>query len=359
MKSNQQGPGMITIEFSEQEVKILNRERYYHAHPRVRRKLETLWLKSQQLAHDEICRLADISEPTLCNYLKEYQQGGIKQLEQLNFYRPESELVAYTESLQAHFQEHPPATVKAAMAEIEKVTGLKRGETQVRRFVTSIGMKCRKVGAIPAKADPEKQAQFKQEKLEPALAQAQTGQRKVFFVDAAHFVLAPFLGFLWCFTRLFVQAPAGRQRFNVLGALDAINHQLVTVTNDSYINAVSFCQLLWKLRDLHPDIPLTLVLDNVRYQKCKLVWNAAALLEIELLYLPPYSPNLNLIERLWKFTKKKCLYSKYYDNFDLFKQAISYCLEHTHDIYKEELDSLLTLNFQTFNDLEKVKFVTT
>ena len=117
---------MITIEFSEQEVKILNRERYYHVHPRVRRKLETLWLKNQQLAHDEICRLADISEPTLCNYLKEYQQGGIKQLEQLNFYRPESELIAYTESLQAHFQEHPPATVKAAMAEIVKCPQLSR-----------------------------------------------------------------------------------------------------------------------------------------------------------------------------------------------------------------------------------------
>jgi len=82
------------------------------------------------------------------------------------------------------------------------------------------------------------------------------------------------------------------------------------------------------------------------------------LLEIELLYLPPYSPNLNLIERLWKFVKKKCLYSKYYANFDPFKQAITDCLAHTHDIYKEELATLLTLNFQTFNDLEKVKFVT-
>ena len=170
--------------------------------------------------------------------------------------------------------------------------------------------------------------------------------------------MAPFLGFLWSFTRLFIQAPAGRQRFNVLGALDAINHELVTITNDTYINAESFCQLLWKLRHLYPDIPITLVLDNARYQKCRFVWNVAALLEIELLYLPPYSPNLNLIERLWKFVKKKCLYSKYYANFDLFKQAITDCLVHTHNIYNEELDTLLTLNFQTFNDLEKVKFVT-
>ena len=157
---------------------------------------------------------------------------------------------------------------------------------------------------------------------------------------------------------MFIQAPAGRQRFNVLGALDAFNHELVTITNDTYINAESFCQLLWKVRHLYPDIPITLVLDNARYQKCRFVWNVAALLEIELLYLPPYSPNLNLIERLWKFVKKKCLYSKYYANFDLFKQAITDCLAQTHDSYSAELDTLLTLNFQTFNDLEKVKFVT-
>jgi len=133
-----------------------------------------------------------------------------------------------------------------------------------------------------------------------------------------------------------------------LGALEAITHQVVTVTNDSYINAQSVCTLLQKLRILHPDLPLVLILDNARYQQCKPVWHMAHLLEIELLYLPPYSPNLNLIERLWKFVKKKALYSIYYADFDRFKQAISDCLEHSNVIYKEELDSLLTLNFQTF-----------
>jgi len=161
-------------------------------------------------------------------------------------------------------------------------------------------------------------------------------------------VLAPFLGYLWSFCRLFVQAPAGRQRFNVLGALDALSHQLVTVTNDTYINAHRVCQLMQKLRLLTPEVPIVLILDNARYQKCMLVWMLARDLKIELLYLPPYSPNLNLIERLWKFVKKKCLYSIYYADFNTFSKAISTCLDHTHDTYKVELDSLLTLNFQTF-----------
>lgn len=348
---------MLRLEFTQADKETFNHERYYHPHAHVRRKMETLWLKSENLPHAEICRLASISEPSLSEYLKEYQQGGVEQLKQLQFYQPQSELAAYTDVLKSYFEAHPPATIKEAQAKIEELTQLKRSQTQIRTYLKSIGMKCRKVGMLPAKADPVEQAAFKQEKLDPALQQVQNGQRKLFFVDAAHFVLAPFLGFVWCFTRLFIPAPAGRQRFNVLGALDALSHELVTITNDTYINAESFCQLLWKLRALYPEIPLTLILDNVKYQKCQLVWNVAALLEIELLYLPPYSPNLNLIERLWKFVKKKCLYSKYYAKFDPFKQAITDCLAHTHDLYQEELDTLLTLNFQTFDNLEKVKFV--
>ena len=91
------------------------------------------------------------------------------------------------------------------------------------------------------------------------------------------------------------------------------------------------------------------MLDNARYQKCRLVQDLAATLNIELLYLPPYSPNLNLIERLWKFVKRQCLYSIYYENFQTFKAAITRCLEQTHTTYKQELDTLLTLQFQSFD----------
>jgi len=170
----------------------------------------------------------------------------------------------------------------------------------------------------------------------------------VYFLDAAHFVLSPFLGYLWSFTRIFIKAPAGRKRFNVLGALDAITHKLITVTNDSYINSQSVSELLLKIYELNLGIPITLILDNARYQKCYLVQELAKALNIELLYLPPYSPNLNLIERLWKFVKKQCLYSIYYSDFSVFKNAIVECLDQTDTKHKEELDSLLTLKFQTF-----------
>ena len=119
-------------------------------------------------------------------------------------------------------------------------------------------------------------------------------------MDAAHFVMGAFLGLVWCFERVFIKSPSGRKRFNVLGALNAITHEVITVTNDTYINAESVCQLLHKLAALGLNIPMTLVLDNARYQKCQLVQELADSLGIEFLYLPSYCPNLNLIERLWK-----------------------------------------------------------
>lgn len=152
-----------------------------------------------------------------------------------------------------------------------------------------------------------------------------------------------------------VRAPSGRQRFNVLGALHAVTHQLLTVTNDSYINASSVCELLEKIAALGLCTPITLVLDNARYQRCRLVLSRAKQLGIELLFLPPYSPNLNLIERLWRFVRKECLYSTYYEHFELFKQAITHCLAQTTSCHQAALNRLLTLEFQTFESTSRAR----
>lgn len=214
-----------------------------------------------------------------------------------------------------------------------------------------MGMKPRKMAAIPAKADPPVQREFLTQKLEPKLEEAKSGKRVVFFMDASHFVLAPFLGIVWCFTRILIRAPSGRQRFNVLGALNAITKELITVCNDTYITAVQVCQLLDKLAAQNVGLPITIVLDNARYQHCDLVETHARRLGIELLFLPSYSPNLNLIERFWRYVKKDCLYAKYYATFSEFKQAISNCIEQAPIKHKNELGSLLTLNFQLFDDV--------
>lgn len=339
---------VIIFRLSDEEIERLRVERFEHPDPRIQLKMEVLLLKSHGLWNQQIMSIAGVSENTIRKYMREYEQGGIEGLKEYRWNMPQSELEPHRQMLQEYFEQHPPATVAEAAAAIEKLTGIKRKLTQVRRFLRSMGLRPRKVGSIPAKADPKKQETFKQEALEPQLEQARRGSRLVYFIDAAHFVLAPFLGILWSTYRRFIQAPSGRKRFNVLGALNAVTNELVSVTNDSYINAGSVCDLLRKLASSHADIPMTLVLDNARYQKCKLVQALADSLSIKLLYLPPYSPNLNLIERLWKFVKKKVLYSKYYSDFSTFCAAIRDCLDRTQTDYQTELDSLLTHNFQTF-----------
>jgi transposase len=127
---------------------------------------------------------------------------------------------------------------------------------------------------------------------------------------------------------------------------------LITVTNDSYINSVSVGQLLEKIAALNLQTPITLIMDNARYQRCHYVLEIAARLNIEILFLPTYSPNLNLIERLWKFVRKECLYDKYYENFSLFKKSISDCLSQTTTRHQSALRSLLTLSFQSFEKLK-------
>jgi transposase len=184
------------------------------------------------------------------------------------------------------------------------------------------------------------------------LNEARAGQRHVYFVDAAHFVYGAFLTMVWCFRRTFLKTPAGRQRLNVLGALDAVTRQLVSVINDTYVNAQTVCDLLDKLRTLHPGLPLTLVLDNARYQHCRRVVAHAATLGIDLLFLPGYSPNLNLIERLWKFIKKDCLNGRYYPTHQQFQQAVLDSLAAVNTRHQETLKTTLTLNFQMFDNVQ-------
>jgi transposase len=195
----------------------------------------------------------------------------------------------------------------------------------------------------------KEQAAFLEAKLEPVLEQAKAGKGHVFFADAAHCVFGSFLCCLWSFVRLFVRAASGRQRFNVLGAWDAVTRELVSVTNTTVVNALTMCELLGKIAAKGLSGPVTVVLDNARYQKCALVKDLAEKLGITLLHLPSYSPNLNLIERLWRFIKREALYGRWHPAFADFKAAIEGTISELGGKHKDKLASLMTLKFQVFD----------
>lgn len=151
---------MIRIIFTEEDLEKLLYEKVNHPHPRVRQKMEVLYLKAMGLSHKEICRLCRVSRTTLCAYLTTYVEQGIEGLKVFCVQRLRSELHAYKTSIEQEFRQLPPATVAEAAARIEVLTGIKRGNTQIREFLRHIGMKPLIVGSIPSKANPAEQEEF-------------------------------------------------------------------------------------------------------------------------------------------------------------------------------------------------------
>jgi transposase len=125
----------IQVELSPEILKEIHYQRYNHPAPLVQRRMEALWLKGHGLPHGQIAELVGVTENTIREYFELYQQGGLEKLKELNYYRPESKLNAHIISLEAHFREHPPASIKEAQSEIEIITGVKRSETQVAEFL--------------------------------------------------------------------------------------------------------------------------------------------------------------------------------------------------------------------------------
>ena len=197
----------------------------------------------------------------------------------------------------------------------------------------------------------ETQAQFLDAELKPKLDAARAGEGHVFFVDAAHFVLGTYLCCLWSFTRIFVRAASGRQRFNVLGAWNAVTRELIAVTNTTVVNTGTMCELLRTIAAAGLIGPVTLVLDDARYQRNAVVQDLAKELRITLLFLPSYSPNLNLIERPWKFIKRRALYGRCHPTFAGFRAAIEETIDALPTTHADELKTLMTLNFQQFQDV--------
>ena len=319
---------------------------------RVKARALAVYLNETGVSKEDTATILCICPKSVDKYVKNYAAEGIKSVTEENVYIPKSKLENYKEEIKKDFEERPVQTINEAVNRIENLTGIRRSPTQVREFIRKIGFRPLKVGQVPSKADPEKQKEYLETELEPKLEEAREGNRKVFFVDASHFVMGIFIGVLWCINRIFVKSSSGRQRFNVLGALDVFSQELITVVNDTYINSESVCELLRKIAIQYPEQLITIVMDNARYQRCKVVMELAQTLNIEILFLPPYSPNLNLIERLWKFTKKDCLYSHYYSTFEEFKFSIEQSLSEVNGKNKDAIKKLITTNFQMFDDIK-------
>jgi len=342
---------MLQINLSDSEIQRLNYERYNYPCPIVQKRIQAVYMKATvSYSNSTIGQLTGLHRHAVSLWVHSYKQGGLETLCQFNYGTNKSALENHSGSILKSFIERPPMNTNEARLRIEELTGISRSPSQVRAFMKRIGLRYIKTGHIPAKADVEKQQKWVETILEPAIKEAQKGECHLLFMDAAHFILQPFICALWCFTRLFIKASSGRNRINVLGAVNAITKEVTTFCNTTFINAETIVVFFEQLKTHYGDLPLKIVLDNARYQHCKFVEEAAIKLNITLLFLPSYSPNLNIIERLWKFTKKTILYAKYYDSPAKFHQAITDFFQTINQKYNDDLQNLMSLKFQLFQN---------
>ena len=291
----------------------------------------------------------DAHRNSISEWIDIYRQGGYDAIVQVGYGTNKSELETHAASITELFTTHPPRSLKEAVLKVKELTSIQRSPSCLWSFMKRHQFRFLKTGHIPAKVNTTDQHQWVDTTLKPVIKAAQQGDVHLLFLDAAHFTLQPFLCCLWSVVRIFIKASPGRNRINVLGAVNAITKEVTTCTNTTYICANCLIAFFKQLKELYNDKPIAIVLDNARYQHCFLVTTFAKSLGIHLLFLPPYSPNLNIIERLWKFTKKEILNAQYYDAPQKFHQAINTFLQNINQNHNPELQKLLTLNFQFFD----------
>ncbi|SFJ17430.1 IS630 family transposase, partial [Nitrosomonas sp. Nm34] len=214
----------------------------------------------------------------------------------------------------------------------------------ITQLLYRMGYVYKKPKLVPGKADAGKQRAFVQ--CYEALKANKAPEDPVYFMDATHPHHNPVAGYGWIKRGQDreIRTHTGRQRLNINGAINTVSLQAI-VRYDDTINAQSTIQLFQQIEAHHPTAAyIHIICDNARYYRSQLIRDYLNDSKIKLVFLPPYAPNLNLIERYWKFFKKKILYGRYYETFSLFKSACQAFFTAT-DHYEAELRTLLTDNF--------------
>ena len=288
-----------------------------------------------------------LDEDTVRTYSQKYQQGGLDALLTMRHKGSVAKLDSkQLESLDKHLQERTYTRVKDIVAYVEETYGITytvQGMTDLLKRLDYVYKKPRK---LPGKhPDVETQLQFVDSYNE--LKQAKGKDDPIYFMDGVHPQHNSVAAYGWIKrgTTKALESNTGRKRVNINGAVNL--DQLNVVTEfDERVNAQSTIALLKKLIRKHRKAKTIYVIcDNARYYRSRLVREFIAGTKIVLIFLPPYCPNLNLIERLWKYFRKEVLYNEYYEKFSDFKVACHNFFDSIKE-HSKDLRTLLTEKFQ-------------
>ena len=343
---------LLTVEYSKEAYARLKKENETTSSGIIRKRCRALMAKMSEpkLSSARIAAIAGCSRNFVDSLIHCYNNKGIDSVLEIAPIpgRP-GRLKGHMDEISRRLESEVPRSSAEAAHIIRDISGISFSLTWVRGIMHRCGFRFIKTQPIPGRACPEKQAEWVSA-LQLVIDEAKEGKRKLYFMDAVHFTLEAFTCHVWCREPLYLKTGAGRNRFNLLGCVDPFSLDIIQSHSMVYVDAEQTKAFLEKVRRESGDIPVSIVLDNARYQHCQAVKDKAAELGITLIFLPPYSPNLNIIERLWKYTRRHVLAGKYFDSPAMFHEALRHFFEVDYINHKPNLSSLLTLKFQSFEN---------
>jgi transposase len=293
----------------------------------------------------QIAEILLFDEKTSRNYFEHYQQGGVSALLDDHYCGADPKLnERQMAELEQYLDTHTMGDSKAVIAHIYQTYGVLYTVSGATDLLHRLGFSYKKPAHVPGKQDPAKQQAFLEEYNR--LKASKGINDPIYFADATHpqHNSIPSYGWIKTGKEKELKANCGRQRLNINGAINLETFEPTTGFYDT-INAQSTVDLFSQIEAKHPDAQAIYVIaDNAKYYHSALLRQYIEGTKIKLIFLPPYSPNLNLIERYWKFFKKKVLNNRYYETFEEFRRACQEFFQKQKD-FLPELTSLLTENF--------------
>jgi transposase len=293
----------------------------------------------------QVAEILLFDEKTSRNYFERYQHGGLTALLDDNYCGMEPKLNEHQmRELESYLEEHIFLDAKSVIAHIHKQYNVQYTVSGVTDLLHRLGFSYKKPAHVPGKQDPAKQQAFLEEYAR--IKAEKVEKDPIYFADATHpqHNSIPSYGWIKKGKEKELKANSGRQRLNINGAINLDTLEPTTGFYDT-INAQSTIDLFSAIEAKHPDAAaIYIIADNAKYYHSLLLQEYVKGTKIKLIFLPPYSPNLNLIERYWKFFKKKLLNNRYYETFEEFRRVCQEFFQKQKD-FLPELRTLLTENF--------------
>lgn len=309
-------------------------------------RIKAILFLNQGFTYEQTAKLLMLNDTTIRRYEKEFEKVGVDGLIECRYFGSKGILAKQQEiGLTTHLRNKTYKTVKAICFYVEKHYGKSYSVEGMTHLLHRLGFVYKKTKQVPGKLNPQLQEQFKKEYEE--LKKTKKEEDRIYFLDAMHpqHNNMPFYGWIYKGETKTIKANTGRKRLNLNGALN-LEDMEVTVLSEKTIDTAAMKRLVLTLEKKQPEGLIHLILDNASYNhsyELKIFLKSHQ--RVKLKYIPSYSPNLNIIERLWRFFHEH-YHDKYFEKFKEFEKSVLHFFSHIHR-YDTQLKSLLTDSFQT------------